>query len=72
MLAMAISLKHYMSNQITPDMMTTIKTAWLAKHCKHLHLTDNRTPCQVLRAFANNNHMSIVNITNQIDWAAWD
>jgi hypothetical protein len=32
MLAMAISLKRYMRNQVSTDMMTQIENDWLSKH----------------------------------------
>ena len=69
---MAISLKRYMSNQVTSEMMTKIESDWLAKHREKLQQQDSRTPRQVLRAFADDNDLTVADIDDQIDWTAWD
>ena len=71
MLAMAISLQRYMQNQISAKMMTHIETAWLNKHRERLQQPDSRTPRQVLRAYADDNDLTVADIDNQIDWNTW-
>ena len=73
MLAMAISLKGYMSNQVSAKMMTNIEKDWLSKHRERLQKIDACTPRQVLWAFADANNLSTVaDIDNQMDWTAWE
>ena len=72
MLAMAISLQRYMRHQISADMMSKIETDWLTKHRERLQQLDTRTPRQVLRAFADDNNLTIADIDSQIDWTTWD
>ena len=71
MLAMAVSLNHYIREQLTPDMVTTIKTNWLERHRPQL---DNirQTLCQVLRAYADTYNYTTADIENCIDWETWD
>ena len=69
---MAISLKRYMHNQVSSDMMTKIESDWLFKHQERLQYTDSRTPRQVLQAFANDNDLTVADIDSQIDWTEWD
>ena len=72
MLAMAISLKRYMRNQVSPEMMTKIELDWLSKHRERLQQTDSHTPRQALRAFADDNDLTVADMDSQIDWTAWD
>ena len=72
MLAMAISLHHYICDQVSMEMMTKIKNNWLSKHWERLQQTDSPTPCQILQAYANNNNLTVADIDNQLDWNAWD
>ena len=72
MLAMAISLQRYMRHQISADMMYKIETEWLTKHRERLQQLNSRTPRQVLRAFADDNDLTIADIDCQIDWTTWD
>ena len=72
MLAMAISLKRYMRNQVSAKMMSKIKTKWLSKHQERLQQIDACTPCQVLRAFADDNNLTVADIDNQMDWTVWE
>ena len=72
MLAMAISLQRYMRNQISAEMMTQIETAWLNKHRERLQQPDTRTPRQVLRAYADDNDLTMADIDNQLDWNTWN
>ena len=72
MLAMAISLQHYMQNQVSTEMMTQIETAWLNKHWERLQQPDSRTPRQVLRAYADDNNLTVTDIDNQLDWNTWN
>ena len=71
MLAMAISLNHYIREQLTPDMVTTIETNWLERHRSQL---DNirQTPRQVLRAYADAYNYTTADIENSLDWDTWD
>ena len=71
MLAMAVSLNHYIRDQLTPDMVTTIETNLLERHRPQL---DNirQTPRQVLRAFADTHHYTTADIENSLDWETWD
>jgi intein-encoded DNA endonuclease-like protein len=72
MLAMAISLKRYMRNQVSAKMMSKIETKWLSKHREHLQQIDALTPRQVLRAFADDNNLTVADIDIQMDWTAWE
>lgn len=71
MLAMAVSLNHYIRDQLTPDMVTTIETNWLERHRPQL---DNirQTPRQVLRAYADTYNYTTADIENSLDWETWD
>ena len=69
---MAISLCRYLRDQVSTDMMTKIEEDWLAKHCERLQQTDSRTPRQILRAYADDNDLTVADIDNQLDWNAWD
>ena len=71
MLAMAVSLNHYIRDQLTPDMITTIETNWLERHRPQL---DNirQTPRQVLRAYADTYNYTTADIENSLDWDTWD
>lgn len=71
MLAMAVSLNHYIREQLTPDMVTTIETNWLERHRPQL---DNirQTPRQVLRAYADTYNYTTADIENSLDWETWD
>ena len=71
MLAMDISLKRYMYNQVSADMMSKIETDWLSKHRERLQQLDAHTPRQVLRAFVDDNDLTIADIDSQIDWITW-
>ena len=53
-------------------MLSKIETDWLTKHRERLQQLDTRTPRQVLRAFADDNDLTIADINNQIDWTTWD
>ena len=72
MLAMAISLKRYMSHQTSPDTLAKIESDWLAKHRDRLKDTDSRTPRQVLRAYANDYDLTLADIDSQLEWDTWD
>jgi hypothetical protein len=72
MLAMAISLKWYMTNQVSTEMMNKIKREWLAKHRERIQQLDTRTPLQVLRTFADDNDLTVVDIDSQMDWNVWE
>ena len=72
MLAMAISLKRYMTNQVSAEMMNTIKKEWLSKHRERIQQRDARTPRQVLRAFADDNDLTLADIDSQMDWTVWE
>ena len=72
MLAMAISLQRYMPHQISANMMSKIESDWLTKHREHLQQQDTQTPRQVLRAFADDNDLTIADIDSQMDWTTWD
>ena len=72
MLAMAISLRRFLRDQVSTDMMTKIEEDWLAKHRERLQQTDSRTPRQILRAYADDNDLTVADIDDQIDWNAWD
>ena len=72
MLAMAISLRRYLRDQVSTDMMTKIEEDWLAKHRERLQKTDSRTPRQILRAYADDNNLTVADIDNQLDWNSWD
>ena len=72
MLAMAISLKRYMTNQISAEMMNKIEREWLAKHRERIQQLDARTPQQVLRTFADNYDLTVAEIDNQMDWNGWE
>ncbi len=71
-LAMAISLKRYMTNQVSAEMMTKIKNNWISKHREHLQQMDARIPRQVLRAFADDNDLTVADIDSQMDWTVWE
>jgi hypothetical protein len=68
---MAVSLNHYIREQLTPDMVNTIENNWLERHRTQL---DNihQTPCQVLRAYADTYNYTTADIKNCIDWGRWD
>ena len=72
MLAMAISLKRYMTNQVSAEMMTKIEKDWISKHRERLQQMDARTPRQVLRAFADDNDLTVADIDSQMDWTVWE
>ena len=72
MLAMAISHKRYMSNQVSAKIMTKIEKDWLSKHREHLQQIDARTPRQVLWVFANEKDLTVADIDSQMDWTAWE
>ena len=72
MLAMAISLCRFLRNQVSTEMMTKIEEDWLAKHRERLQQTDLRTPRQILRAYADDDDLTVADIDDQIDWNAWD
>ena len=72
MLAMAISLKRYMRNQVSAKMMSKIETDWLSKHWERLQQIDACTPRQVLWEFTDDNELTIADIDSQIDWNNWD
>ena len=72
MLAMAISLRRYLRDQVSTDMMSKIENDWLSKHKDCLKQTDARTPQQILRAYAVDNDLTVADIENQMDWTAWD
>ena len=72
MLAMTISLKWYMTNQVSAEMMTKIEKDWISKHREHLQQMDARIPRQVLRAFADDNDLTVADIDSQMDWTAWE
>ena len=72
MLAMAISLKRYMANQVSAEMMTKIEKDWISKHRECLQQMDARTPRQVLRAFADDNDLTVADIDSQMDWTVWE
>ena len=72
MLALAISFKRYMHNQVFTKMMTKIEKDWLSKHRERLQQIDAHTPRQVLRAFADNNNLTVADIDIQIDWTTWE
>ena len=72
MLAMAISLRRFLRDQVSTDMMTKIEEDWLAKHRERLQQTDSRTPRQILRAYADDNNLTVADINDQINWNAWD
>ena len=69
---MAISLRRFLRDQVSTDMMTKIEEDWLAKHRERLQQTDSRTPRQILRAYADDNNLTVADINDQIDWNAWD
>ena len=72
MLVMAISLPRYLRDQVSTDMMTKIENDWLTKHRDRLQQTNARTPRQILRAYADNNDLTVADIETQMDWLAWD
>ena len=72
MLAMAISLRRFLRDQVSTDMMTKIEEDWLAKHRERLQQTDSHTPRQILRAYADDKDLTVADINDQIDWNAWD
>ena len=72
MLAMAISLRRFLRNQVSMDMMTKIKEDWLTKHRERLQQTDSHMPRQILWAYANNNDLTVADIDDQLDWNTWD
>ena len=72
MLTMAISLRRYLHDQVSTDMMTKIENNWLTKHRERLQQTDARTPHQILRVYADDNDLTVADIETQMDWSAWD
>jgi hypothetical protein len=72
MLAMAISLKRYMTNQVSAEMMNKIEREWLAKHRERMQHLDTRTPRQVLRTFADDYDLTVAEIDSQMEWNVWD
>ena len=72
MLVMAISLKRYMTNQVSAEMMTKIEKNWIAKHRERLQQMDAQTPRQVLRAFADDSDLTVADIDSQMDWTVWE
>ena len=72
MLAMAINLKRYMTNQVSAEMMTKIEKDWISKHRERLQQIDARTPRQVLWAFADDNDLTVADIDSQMDWTVWE
>ena len=72
MLAMAISLKRYMDQQISTNLMAKIESDWLTRYRDKLKQTDSRTPRQVLQTYTEDYDLTVANINSQIDWTAWD
>jgi hypothetical protein len=72
MLAMAISLKRYMTNQVSAELMNKIEQEWLAKHRERIQQLDTRTPRQVLRTFADDYDLTVAEIDSQMDWNVWE
>ena len=72
MLAMAISLKRYMPNQVSAELMNKIEREWLAKHRERIQQLDARTPRQVLRTFADDYDLTVAEIDSQMDWNVWE
>jgi hypothetical protein len=68
---MAISLQHYLRNQVTPDMMNKIEHKWIEKHCACLD-NPEKTPRQVLMAYANAHNYTIADVDHLLDWGTWD
>jgi hypothetical protein len=71
MLAMAITIKHFMDGQASADTLQGIESDWLNRHRGRLQ-QDSRSPRLVLRAYADNLQISEDDIEHQLDWAAWD
>ena len=71
MLAMAVTIRHFMDGQASPDTLHSIESDWLNRHRARLQ-QDTRSPRQVLRAYADNLQISEEDIELQIDWLAWD
>ena len=72
MLAMAISLKRYMTNQVSAELMNKIEREWLTKHRERMQREDTRTPRQVLRTFADDYDLTVAEIYSQRDWNVWE
>ena len=72
MLAMAISLKQYMMNQVSAEMMNKIEQEWLAKHRERIQQLNACTPRQVLRTFADDSDLTVAEIDSQMDWNVWE
>jgi len=71
MLAMAITIKHFMDGQASAETLQGIESDWLNRHRGRLQ-QDSRSPRLVLRAYADNLQISEDDIEHQLDWAAWD
>jgi hypothetical protein len=71
MLAMAITINHFMDGQASSGTLQSIESDWLNRHRARLQ-QDSRSPRQVLRAYADNNQISEDDIELQLDWSAWD
>ena len=71
MLAMAITIKHFMDGQASAETLQGIESDWLNRHRGRLQ-QDSRSPRLVLRAYADNLQISEDEIEHQLDWAAWD
>jgi hypothetical protein len=71
MLAMAITIKHFMDGQASPETLQGIESDWLTRHRGRLQ-QDSRSPRLVLKAYADNLQISEDDIEHQLDWAAWD
>ena len=72
MLAMAISLKRYMTNQVSAELMNKIEREWLDKHRERIQQLDARTPRQVLRTFADDYDLTVAEIDSQMEWNVWE
>jgi len=71
MLAMAITIKHFMDGQASPNTLHSIESDWLNRHRGRLQ-QDSRSPRLVLQAYADNLQISEDDIEYQLNWAAWD
>jgi hypothetical protein len=71
MLAMAISLQHYLRNQVTHDTMNKIEHEWIEKHRARLD-NPEKTPRQVLLAYANAHSYTTADVDHLLDWGTWD
>ena len=69
-LAMAITTHRFMEGQASSTTLNGIESDWLARH--RARLQDSRSPCQVLRTYAESSQLSLDEIDAQLDWATWD